>query len=124
MIHHLDGGGDRNISKSALAAFLRTLKGRRKLLIMGINDESAIGALAALAAPSHTVDSAVIGHGGSKEILKFIADRKSPCIGTVSFHAERYGPDLLSFALPIVQGKSAPVYHYVPHEFIGKNSVR
>lgn len=124
IIHHLDGGGDRTVSKATLTAFLRTLKGRRKLLIMGINDESAIGALAALSASTQTMDAAVIGHGGSKEILKLVADRKSPCIGTVSFHAERYGPDLLSFALPIVQGKSAPVYHYVPHEFIGKNSVR
>ncbi len=124
IIHHLDGGGDRNTSKTALTGLLRTLKGRRKLLIVGINDESALGALAALSASTVPVDAAVIGHGGSREILKAIADRKSPCIGTVSFHAERYGPDLLSFALPIVQGKSAPVYHYVPHEFIGKNSVR
>jgi len=124
IIHHLDGGGDRNVSKTAIANFLRTLKGRRKLLIMGINDESALGALAALSANYNAADVAVIGHGGSKEILKLIADRKNPCIGTVSFHAERYGQDLLSFALPIVQGKSAPVYHYVPHEFIGKNNVR
>ena len=56
--------------------------------------------------------------------MSVIAERKSPCIGTVSFHAERYGPDLFSFALPIIQGKSAPVYHYVPHEFIGKGQVR
>src|SRR5450756_655052 len=40
MIHHLDGGGDRNASKAAIAEFLRTVKGRRKVLIVGINDES------------------------------------------------------------------------------------
>jgi ribose transport system substrate-binding protein len=124
IIHHLDGAGDRNVSKKATSDFLRNLTGRRKILIVGINDESALGALSALSATSNSVDAAVVGHGGSKEILKLIADRKNPCIGTVSFHAERYGPDLLSFALPIVQGKSAPVYHYVPHEFIGKNNVR
>ena len=91
---------------------------------MAFNDESALGATQALTATSASVDAAVVGHGGSREILNIIAERKSPCIGTVSFHAERYGPDLLSFALPIIQGKSAPVYHYVPHEFIGKNNVR
>jgi ribose transport system substrate-binding protein len=123
-IHHMDGGGDKIISKTAISNFLRGSKRRRKILIVGINDESAIGALAALSASSVSVDAAVIGHGGSSEILRYVADRKSPCIGTISFNAERYGPDLLSFAIPIVQGKSAPVYHYVPHEFIGKNSVR
>lgn len=124
IIHHLDGGGDRNISKVAIQNFLRSLKGRNKILVVGINDESAIGATAALAAASSSVDSAVVGHGGSPEIMELVADRKSPCIGTVSFHPELYGPDLLNFALPIVQGKSAPVYHYVAHEFIGKNNVR
>lgn len=124
MIHHLDGGGDRNISKTATQGFLRSLKGRNKILVVGINDESAVGAAAALANAPDSIEAAVVGHGGSPEILELIAQRKSPCIGTVSFHAERYGPDLLNFALPIVQGKSAPVYHYVGHEFIGKGNVR
>ena len=30
---------------------------------------------------------------------------------------------LLSFALPIVRGRSAPVVHYVPHEFMGKDAL-
>ena len=121
IVHHVDGGGDRSKSKAATLAFLRTLKGRNRVLIVGINDESAIGATAAVTAATGVLEAAVVGHGGSPEILELVADRKSPCIGTVSFHPELYGPELLSFALPIVQGKSAPVYHYVPHEFIGKN---
>lgn len=124
IVQHVDGGGDRSKSKAATQAFLRTLKGRNKVLIVGINDESAIGASSALANASGSIEAAVIGHGGSPEILEIIADPNSPCIGTVSFHAELYGPDLLNFALPIVQGKSAPVYHYVPHELIGKNNLR
>lgn len=124
IVHHLDGAGDRSTSKAATEDFLHTLKGRNKVLVVGINDESAIGAAAALANAPSSIESAVVGHGGSQEILELIAQRKSPCIGTVSFHAERYGPDLLNFALPIVQGKSAPVYHYVPYEFIGKGNVR
>jgi len=124
IVHHLDGGGDRTKSKAAMQAFLRTLKGHNRLLIVGINDESAIGGVSALSSAAGSVAAAVVGHGGSPEILKLIADRKSPCIGTVSFHSELYGPHLIKFALPIIQGKSAPVYHYVPHDFIGKNSMR
>ena len=57
------------------------------------------------------------------EILDIAANPQSPCIGTVFFHAERYGTDLLSFALPIVRGRSAPVVHYVPHEFMSKDAL-
>jgi ABC-type sugar transport system substrate-binding protein len=124
MVHHLDGGGERGRSKAITQSFLNKLKGRNRVLIVGINDESAIGAVSAVENASDSIDAAVIGHGGSPEILRLIADRRSPCIGTVSFHAELYGPDLLNFVLPIINGKSAPVYNYVPHELIGKNDAR
>jgi ribose transport system substrate-binding protein len=50
-------------------------------------------------------------------------DPKSPCIGTISFHAELYGADLLHFALPLAQGRSSQAAHYVPHEFLGRETL-
>lgn len=123
-IHHLDGGGDKAISKAATAEFLKSSRSAKRTLIVGINDESAMGASEAANEAKGAKEIAVVGYGGSKEILEMIADPRSSCIGTVSFNAERYGPDLLDFALPIVQGKSAPTAHYVPHEFIGKNKFK
>jgi ABC-type sugar transport system substrate-binding protein len=121
----VDGGGDKAISRAATAAFLKSSRRQRKLLIVGINDESALGAVEAVSHYRGAVDAVVVGHGGSsKEMLDVIADRNSVCLGTVSFHAERYGVELLNFALPILQGKSAPTFHYVPHEFVGKNNLR
>lgn len=122
VLHHVDGGGEKSLSRTATANFLRGSRRGRKILMVGINDESALGAVQAVAMSRGSVDAAVVGHGGTGEILDLIADRNSPCIGTVSFHAERYGPELLNFALPILQGKSAPTFHYMPHEFIGKNT--
>jgi ribose transport system substrate-binding protein len=121
-IHHLDGAGDKAHSKAVVASFLKP-RSRKKILIAGINDESAIGAVQAAEQASARTEIAIVGHGGSSEIMDIIADPHSGCIGTVSFHAELYGPDLLSFVLPIVQGRSAPAVHYVPHEFIGKEAV-
>ncbi|MBT9332378.1 substrate-binding domain-containing protein [Paracidobacterium acidisoli] len=121
-VHHLDGGGDRATSKSAVAGFMKS-KGKKRILIVGINDESAIGAIEAADQARYGTELAVVGHGGSMEILDIAADPDSPCIGTVCFHPERYGPDLLNFALPIVRGRSAPVVHYVPHEFMGKEAL-
>lgn len=121
-VHHLDGGGDRESSRTAVTGFLRS-KTRRRLLVVGINDESAIGAIEATRKARYGMEFAIVGHGGSTEIIDIASDPVSPCIGTVSFHSERYGPDLLKFALPIVRGRSAPVVHYVPHEFLGKQTL-
>jgi ribose transport system substrate-binding protein len=90
------------------------------MLIAGINDETAIGAVQAASAVGGQRDIAIVGHGGSPEMLEIIADPDSPCIGTVSFRAELYGPDLMSFALPVVQGRSTTPTHYVPCEFVSK----
>ena len=44
------------------------------------------------------VELAIAGHGGSAEIVDVASDPDSPCIGTVCFQPERYGPDLIDFA--------------------------
>jgi ribose transport system substrate-binding protein len=121
-IVHLDGGGDKTTSQAAAAGAFKS-RSRKRVLVVGINDESAIGAVDAAKQAGNGTEIAIVGHGGSMEIMDIVAKPDSPCIGTVFFHAERYGTDLLSFALPIVRGRSAPVVHYVPHEFMGKDAL-
>lgn len=116
-VEHVDGGGDKATSRGAVKSFLRRHP-RKKVLIAGINDESAIGAVEA--AQPGSGEYAIAGHGGSAEIKEIISDADSPCIGTVSFHAELYGPGLVSFVVPTLQGRSATPVHYIAHEFIGK----
>jgi threonine dehydrogenase-like Zn-dependent dehydrogenase len=91
-----------------------------KILVVGINDESAIGAVETVKAIKGPNQIAIVGHGGSAEIMDIIKDPKSPCIGVVSFNSDRYGSELFNFTLPIVQGRSAPTGQYVPHKFIGR----
>lgn len=119
-IHHVDGGGERAKSRDAVRNFLKPARRSKKILIVGINDESAIGAVEVIDALRNDHKIAVVGFGGSPEIRSLIADPKSSCVGTVSFNAERYGEELLNFALPIVQGRSAPTGRYVAHTYIGK----
>lgn len=118
VIHYLDGGGERLTSSKVVAQFLSRAQ-RNRVLIAGINDESAIGAEEAAVATA--AGCMIVGHGGSAEILELAAKPSSPCIGTVSFHSELYGVGLIDFALAILQGKPVPPIQYVPHEFLGKN---
>jgi ribose transport system substrate-binding protein len=122
VVHHLDGGGDKVTSKAVVANFLKS-RMHKRVLVVGINDESAIGAVQAVEQLKVGSEVAIVGHGGSTEIRNSIVDSRSPCIGTISFHAELYGADLLHFALPLAQGRSAPAAHYVPHEFLGREAL-
>lgn len=119
-VHHLDGGGEAPTARAVVMEFLRQRVAKR-VLIAGINDESAIGAAQAAAEVKQDREIAVVGHGGSAEMTEMIADPQNPCIGTVSFRPDLYGPELVSFGLPILQGRPAPPVHYVRHEFLGEN---
>ena len=81
-----------------------------------------MGAVQAVNTAGNGKKIAVVGHGGSEEILRSVADPASPCLGTVSFRAELYGPGLIEFVVSIIQGRSANPTHYVAHEFVGKTS--
>lgn len=116
-VHYLDGGGERCTSSKAVTQFLARRQATR-VLIAGINDESAIGAEEAVAGTG--IECLIVGHGGSAELLELAAKPTSPCIGTVSFHPELYGLGLMEFALAMLQGKPVPPVQYVPHEFLGK----
>ncbi len=120
-VQHLDSGGDKATSRAAVQDFLEK-RSAKKILIAGINDESAIGAAQAAEQSSTKNDIAIVGHGGSAEMVELVAKGTSQCIGTVSFHPELYGPELVSFALLTLRGKPTAPAHYIQHEFVGKNS--
>jgi ribose transport system substrate-binding protein len=121
-VHHMDYGGDRASSEAVVKNFLAHNSSKR-VLVAGINDESALGAIRAAQDLSNSAEFAIVGHGGSREILQHVADPASPCIGTVSFHAELYGPGLIAFALAVSAGRTVGPVQYVAFEFVGKDNV-
>jgi len=119
-VRHIDSGGNRETSKIAVRRFLSRSTAKR-LLIAGINDETAIGASEATIESGLGKGVAIVGHGGSPEMCEVTADPSSPCIGTVSFHPELYGSELVSFAQRVLSGKSSVPAHYITHGFLGKD---
>jgi ribose transport system substrate-binding protein len=121
-VQHLDSGGDKATSRAAVEAFL-SKKTAKKLLIAGINDEAAMGAAQAAEGSRAGRDIAIVGFGGSAAMTDIVANPDSPCIGTVSFHPELYGPDLVSFALIALRGRTTTPTRYIAHEFLGKEAL-
>ncbi len=119
-VQHLDSGGNKEASKAAVLKVLKKSKAKR-ILIAGINDETAIGAYNAVAELGLSKQIAIVGHGGSPEMCEIVADPASPCIGTVSFHPEMYGPELVAFGLSVLRGRSSSPTRYISHGFLGKD---
>ncbi|MGH9700306.1 MAG: substrate-binding domain-containing protein [Candidatus Acidiferrales bacterium] len=121
-IQHVDGGGERELSRIAMTDYLRGQSSKR-VMIIAINDESAIGAAEATQRLRARGEIAIVSYGGSAEILELIDTQATPCVGTVSFHAENYGPALINFALPSSQDRPAGPSYYIPHEYLDKESL-
>ncbi len=119
-VNHLDSGGNKETARAAVRNFLRK-QSAKKISIAAINDETAIGAAEACMEAPDGRNIAIVGHGGSSEMCDLVAAPKSPCIGTVSFHPELYGPELVAFALRVLRGSSASPAHYISHEFLAKD---
>jgi ribose transport system substrate-binding protein len=120
VVRRIDSGGDRETSRASVRRFLKR-NGSKRLVIAGINDETAIGASEAAIECGLSKGLAIVGHGGSPEMCELVADRSNPCIGTVSFHPELYGGELVEFAQRVLAGKSSSPSHYIKHGFIGKD---
>ena len=121
-VRHVDSGGNREAAKAAARRFLKRGDARR-VLIAGINDETAIGASEAAIECGLGQSLAIVGHGGSPEMCELVADPSNPSIGTVSFHPELYGPELVRFAQRVLGGRSSSPHHYIKHVFLGKDSL-
>jgi ribose transport system substrate-binding protein len=119
-VRHIDSGGNRETAKTAALRYFKRGASKR-LLIAGINDETAIGASEAAVECGLSKGIAIGGHGGSPEMCELIADPSSPCIGTVTFHPELYGPELVGFAQRVLGGRSSSPNHYIKHAFLGKD---
>lgn len=123
-IFRVDGAGDRVISKSVTEAILAKWEVGRRILIAGASDESALGALDALASEPRKFIGAIVGLDGSEAAREALAKKDSPFIGTVSFNSEKYGAALVDLALKILGGRPVDPFVYIHHKFISQaNSV-
>lgn len=115
---HVEGGGGRETAAGAVGRLLASAP-KSPIAIAAVNDESALGAADAVAAHRSRRRIAIVGQGGSPEIIALARSGSGPCIGTVNFHAEAYGPELIDFVIAVLQGRAIPPARYMPHSFEG-----
>lgn len=101
---------------------LTALPGQKRILVVGINDDSVLGALAAAKTAGRSGDLYMAGMGADPTSHCEIA--KNPnWTGDAAFFPERYGEIGVPYLIDLVKGKTVPKKLLVDHKFINKDNV-
>ena len=118
----VNGNGQFEQSMEVVRKYLRK-RSCRRVLVAGVNDPSAIGALRAFEEAGRADDCAVMGQNASAEARSEMRQPRSRLIGSVGYFPERYGDALIPLALDIVQGKPTPPAVFVHHRLVTRENV-
>ncbi|HYW44934.1 MAG TPA: substrate-binding domain-containing protein [Bryobacteraceae bacterium] len=122
LVSWLDGHGQFGGSLEAVRKHLRHGR-RRQVLIGAINDPSALGALRAFEEAGRAETCVVMGQNAALEARAELRRPESRLIGSVAYFPERYGEEVVSLCLNILQRKPVPPAVFVKHQLATKENV-
>lgn len=110
-------------AESAVRDLLSKLPPESHIAIVAINDDAALGVLAAFEEAGRLHQVVAVGQNADR--LGRAALRRSgfPFIGSTRYAAEEYGEQILQLALKILEGQAVPPAVYNQHVFITKENV-
>ncbi len=115
---HLDSKNTYAEAHKVLTALLPTIASAYHVVILGINDEVTMGALAAFADAGVIEHVIAIGQGADQTARQELQRPGSRLIGSVTSFPEHYGELIISTALQILQGKQVPPAIYTHHMLV------
>ena len=110
-------------SESVIAGLLHTFSRQAHIAIITINDDAALGALAAFEKAGRLDQVVAVGQNADQLGLAALRRRRYPFIGSTRYAPETYGEKLLELALNILEGKPVPPAVYNQHVFITADNV-
>jgi ribose transport system substrate-binding protein len=118
----LEGDGELGPSFEAVRRHLRSSHSRR-VLVGGINDPSALGALRAFQEAGRAESCAIMGQNASREGRVELREPKTRFVGSVAYFPERYGENLIRVSLDILNQRPVPPAVFVEHKLVTPSSV-
>ena len=119
---HLNGSGEFGAALTAVRTHLRRSRAKH-VLVAGINDASALGALRAFEESGRAADCLVAGQNGEPEARAELRRPGSRFMGTVALFPERYGEGLIRIALDLIQQKTVSPAYFVKHVLLTPQNV-
>jgi ribose transport system substrate-binding protein len=117
-ILHLDSKNTYEESRKVISAILPTITSAQHIVILGINDEVTMGALAAFADAGATERVIAIGQGADQTARQELQRPGSRMIGSVTSFPEHYGELIIATTLQVLQGKQVPPAVYTHHMLV------
>jgi ribose transport system substrate-binding protein len=121
-VAHLNGRGDFEQVLEIIRQYLRRAPVRRTL-IGTVNDVCALAALRAFEEAGAGERCAVVGQNAIRETRNELRRPGTRLIGTVAYFPERYGDELISLAIGMLQNRSVPSTVFVKHQLITPRNV-
>ena len=121
-VTYLDGDGKLGESFEAMRRFLRRSRARG-FLIGAINDPSALGALRAMQEAGRVASCAIMGQNAAPEGREELRQPGTRLIGSVAYFPEKYGAEIVTVALDILNRRAVPPAVFVKHQLVTPENV-
>jgi ribose transport system substrate-binding protein len=117
-IIHLDSKNTYAEAHKAVVALLPAIKSAQHIVLMGINDEVVLGALAAFEEAGASKRVIAVGQGADQQAVQELRRSGSRMIGAVTSFPEYYGMLIIETVSRVLQGKQVPPAVYTHHVLI------
>lgn len=122
-VKHLDSKNTLEEARKLVADVLTTLPNAHHIAIACINDDTALGAIAAAEAAGRAKDIASTAVDGSDRGREEIRKPDSPHKGTTASFPEKYGEKIIPAMLKKLEGGTLPEAFYTDHVYLTKDNV-
>jgi len=114
--------GRTDIARTQFTDTLTALPGQGKIVVVAINDDAILGALAAAKTAGRESDVFVSGQGADPSSWCEIAHNPQ-WIADTAYFPERYGEIGVPYLLEALEGKEIPTKLLVPHELVNSKNI-
>ena len=122
-VKHLDSKNTLEEARKLMADTLTTLPGAHHIAVVCINDDTALGAIAAAEAAGRRDDLATTAVDGSDLGRGEIVKPGSPHKGTTASFPEKYGSKIIPALVKKLDGGTLPDAFYTDHVYLTKDNV-
>jgi len=120
---HLDSGNTYDIAYQRSLPVLQRWEAYHRIAVIGMNDETALGALNAARALGREADIAAAGQGADYLALAELRSPTSRLIASVAYFPERYGERLIDLAFRLFRGEKLERRYTMSHVCITRDNL-
>jgi ribose transport system substrate-binding protein len=122
-LNRLGVGGTTDAALDQVTSLLPTIPPGGTIIVLSLNDDMALGALAAARTAGRLPEFRIGAQGADPSAWKEIACTPE-WLADAAYFPERYGRTLVPAMIDLLNGNPVPEVLYTPHEAVNKDNIR